>query len=208
VYLTGRDAGRLRAVADLIREMGGEAEGVPADLADAIALAGLVGRFSPGTNGPDVLVHSAGICRLGALAEMSVDDLDDQWRVNARAPWILTQAFLPALRARRGTVVFVNSGAGNHAHAGWGAYAMSKHALRALADSMREEEGPGGVRVISVYPGRTATSMQEEVHRAEGKEYRPERFVQPEDVARQVLTAVAMPASAVVTDVSIRAGRG
>jgi NAD(P)-dependent dehydrogenase (short-subunit alcohol dehydrogenase family) len=206
-WLTGRDGARLDAVRDLVRETGGAAESVPADLLDAISLAGLVSRFDPDRNGPDLLVHSAGACLLGALAEASVDDLDLQWRVNARAPWVLTQALLPALRERRGAVVFVNSGAGNRAHATWGAYAMSKHALRALADSLREEEAGSGVRVVSVYPGRTATPMQEAVHGMEGREYRPELFVQPEDVARVVLTAVTMPPSAVVPDVSVRAGR-
>ena len=68
-------------------------------------------------------------------------------------------------------MIFVNSGAGLSAHAGWSAYAASKHGLKALADSLRHEEHAAGVRVTSVYPGRTASPMQAKVHQQEGKDY-------------------------------------
>jgi NADP-dependent 3-hydroxy acid dehydrogenase YdfG len=85
-----------------------------------------------------------------------------------------------------------------------GPYADSKQDLRALADRLRDRAQPGRDRVLSVYPGRTATSMQAAIHRQEGKSYRPERLPQPEDVATVVLQALAMPAGAEVTDVAIR----
>jgi NADP-dependent 3-hydroxy acid dehydrogenase YdfG len=64
------------------------------------------------------------------------------------------------------------------------------------------------VRVITVFPGRTATAMQEEVHRFEGKPYDPDRFLQPRDVASVVLNALSLPRSAEVTEVRVRPGRG
>ena len=85
---------------------------------------------------------------------------------------MLTRVCLPALRAARGTVVFVNSGAGLVAHPQWSAYAASKHGLRALADALRAEEQEHGVRVTTVFPGRTATPMQQRVHEQEGKDVR------------------------------------
>ena len=81
-------------------------------------------------------------------------------------------------RGPRGTVVFVNSGAGLTASAEWSAYAASKYGLRALADALRAEEAEHGVRVTTVYPGRTATPMQEKVHEQEGKDVR-RRAVDP-----------------------------
>ena len=70
--------------------------------------------------------------------------------------------------------------AGFHpAKSGWVAYSASKHALRAVADGLRDEVNKKGVRVMTVFPGRTATPMQEEVHRYEGRDYDPERFLQP-----------------------------
>ncbi|HSS51049.1 MAG TPA: SDR family NAD(P)-dependent oxidoreductase, partial [Thermoanaerobaculia bacterium] len=127
---------------------------------------------------------------------------------NLRSPYLLTQALLPSLIARQGQVVFINSGAGfQPARAGWAAYAASKHALRALADGLREEVHPQGVRVITAFPGRTATAMQEEVHHYEGKPYDPDRFMQPRDVASVVLNALSLPRTAEVMEVRVRLGR-
>lgn len=154
----------------------------------------------------DSVVHAAGVVTLGAVAELSVDDWATQLRVNLVAPAALTRVALPALRAARGTVVLVNSGAGLHAHPQWSAYAASKHGLRALADSLRAEEAAHGVRVTSILPGRTATAMQEEVHRQEGKEYDAAAWIRPETVADAILHVLDLPRDATITDLTVRPG--
>jgi NADP-dependent 3-hydroxy acid dehydrogenase YdfG len=154
--------------------------------------------------GVDVLVHSAGTIAIGDLETASVHDLDRQYAANLRAPYLLTQALLPALRANRGQIVFINSTAGVSARAGVAQYAATKHALKALADSLREEINPHGVRVVSVYPGRTATPMQATLHEIEGKAYDPEHLMQPADVASLVLNALTLPRSTEVTDLRVR----
>jgi NAD(P)-dependent dehydrogenase (short-subunit alcohol dehydrogenase family) len=126
--------------------------------------------------------------------------------VNLVAPAELTRLLLPVLRVSRGQVVFVNSGAGLHAHAGWSAYAASKHGLKALADALRSEEAEHGVRVTSIFPGRTATPMQERVHRQEGSDYEPGRFISPDAVATTILTAIDLPRDAHLTDLTVRPG--
>ena len=152
----------------------------------------------------DSVVHAAGVVELGPVAELSVDDWASQLRVNLVAPAALTRVALPALRAARGTVVFVNSGAGLTAHPGWSAYAASKHGLRALADALRGEEPE--LRVTTVYPGRTATPMQEKVHDQEGKEYDASAWTRPETVADAILHVLDLPRDATMTDVTIRPG--
>ena len=108
------------------------------------------------------------------------------------------------LKLRCGQVVFVNSSAGLTARAGVGQYAATKHALRAVADSFREEVNADGLRVLSVFLGRTATPMQEAVHKMEGKAYYPERLMQAEDVAAVVVNALSLPRTAEVTDIYAR----
>ncbi len=73
-----------------------------------------------------------------------------------------------------------------------------------MADSLREEVNAEGVRVLSVYLGRTASPMQAAVHEMEDKTYQPERLMQPEDVAEVVINALSLPRSAEVTDIHIR----
>ena len=122
------------------------------------------------------------------------------------SPVELTRAVLPALRAARGTVVFVNSGAGLNANPEWGAYAASKFGLRAVADALRAEEAPAGVRVTSVFLGRTATPMQKKVHEQEGREYDPAEWATPATVAAALVHVLDLPADATLSDVTLRPG--
>lgn len=154
----------------------------------------------------DSVVHAAGVVQLGTVAELSVQDWAEQLRVNLVAPAALTRVALPALREARGTVVLVNSGAGLFAHPQWSAYAASKHGLRALADALRAEEAGHGVRVTSIYPGRTATPMQEQVHTQEGKEYDASAWIQPQTVADAVLHVLDLPGDATIPDLTIKPG--
>ncbi len=130
-----------------------------------------------------------------------------QLRVNLVAPAELTRLLLPVLRVSQGQVVFVNSGAGLRANAGWSAYAASKHGLKALADALRLEEAQHGVRVTSIYPGRTATPMQERVHQQEGQEYDADRFITPDAGVTTILPALDLPRDAEITDLTVRPGR-
>ncbi|MCO5987839.1 SDR family oxidoreductase [Actinoallomurus spadix] len=150
----------------------------------------------------DGVVHSAGVVELGRVAEAPPGAWVEQLLVNAAAPAELTRLLLPQLRAARGHVVFVNSGSGLRARGGWGAYAASKHALRALADALRDEEPD--IRVTSVYPGRTASEMQRKVRDQEGGEYDPADYMSAPTVATVIVNALTTPRDATVTDISVR----
>ncbi|KAA0960662.1 SDR family oxidoreductase [Microbacterium sp. ANT_H45B] len=199
VTVLARDAGRAREIT--------------AGLPGATALVGDLaqpGRLSwalskqPLPERIDSLIHVAGVVDLGPVADLPANLWEQQLAVNLVGPAELTRLLLPVLRVSRARVVFVNSGAGLHAHAGWSAYAASKHGLKALADSLRAEESEHGVRVTSIYPGRTATPMQERVHQQEGREYDAERFITADSVASMILTALDLPDDAALTDLTIR----
>lgn len=151
----------------------------------------------------DMLVHSAGVISVGALESASIADLDWQMNINLRAPYLLTRALLPALKSRRGQIVFINSSAGLHAVPGSSQYSASKHALKAIADSLRAEVS-GQVRVLSVFTGTTATPMQASLHVAKGRAYHPDRLIQPRDVALLVVHALGLPRRIEVTSLSMR----
>lgn len=203
LFLVGRDVERLQRVAAGAQSSGAQARCHRADLADDADLERLAGELA--AEGPlDLLVHAAGLLAWGPLEDASTGDLDRQYRTNVRAPFVLTQRLLPQLRACKGQVLFVNSTAGLAAGANVGHYAASKHALKALADSLREEVNPAGVRVLSLFLGRTASAMQANVHAREGRPYRPELLMQPGDVADVAMHALASPRSLEITDIRMR----
>lgn len=185
--------------AEALRSSYDGAEVVVADLAFPESVGSLVLPDSL-----DSVVHAAGIVELGPVSSLSVEAWASQLRVNLVAPAALTRVALPALRAARGTVVFVNSTAGLSAGPRWSAYAASKHGLRALADSLRAEEAGAGVRVSTVFPSRTATPMQERVHAQEGREYDAADWIRPETVADAIVRLVDLPRDATITDVTVR----
>lgn len=154
----------------------------------------------------DSLLHVAGAVELGDVGELSVKVWQQLLAVNLVAPAELTRLLLPALRASHGHVVFVNSGAGLAASPQWAAYAASKSGLRSLADALRAEERAAGVRVTTVFPGRTATPMQAKVHAQEGRPYDPTAWIAPDSVATTVLTALDLPRDAALTELTVRPG--
>lgn len=152
----------------------------------------------------DILVHCAGAYHAGTVEETPVEELDRLYRVNLRAPYLLTRAFLPMLKQAKGQIVFMNSSAASKGTANLSQYASSKSALRTLADSLRQEVNRYGIRVLSVFPGRTASKMQEEVHRLEGRTLDTRYLIQPQDIAEMVVKTLELPRSAEVTDIHIR----
>lgn len=202
LVLLARDAGRARELAALYPG----ARTIVGDLANPDRLSWAFAQ-QPMPERLDSLLHIAGVVELGRVGDLTPKAWHVQLNANLVAPAELTRLFLPQVRVAQGHVLFVNSGAGLAAHAEWSAYAASKHGLKALADSLRHEEHGSGVRVTSVYPGRTASPMQAKVHQQEGKEYDAARWIDPETVATTILMALDLPRDAEVNDLTVRPGR-
>jgi NADP-dependent 3-hydroxy acid dehydrogenase YdfG len=202
--LIGRSLENLEAAASKAQSAGARVVCCRADLAKDADLIELMRRLTVDVDGVDILVHSAAVLECAPIELASLDQFDTHYRVNIRAPYALTQVLLPTLRSRRGEVVFINSSSGTVAKPQFAQYGSTKHALRALADSLRAEVNSEGVRVLSVFLGRTATEMQARLHGEDGKAYRPELLLQPDDVASIVLSALSLPRTAELTDIHIR----
>ncbi|WP_290056723.1 SDR family oxidoreductase [Amycolatopsis solani] len=194
LLLGGRDAEALSALA---KELPG-AKPWPVELTNPESLASAVADIEA----LDVLVHSAGVARIARIEDASASDWRDNFEVNTLAVVELTRLLLPALRAARGHVVVINSGAGLNARPGWSPYAASKFAVRAFADALREEEKD--IRVTSVYPGRTDTDMQQEIFKGEGRDYDTTHLLRADSVATAVVTAVSATPDAHPTDITLR----
>lgn len=107
----------------------------------------------------DALVANAGIAIAAPLEFLPPDELARQLDVNVVGQLRVVQAFLPALRRSRGRIVLMGSIGGRSALPFLGAYAMSKFALEAFADTLRVELAPFGMHVSIVEPGTIATPI-------------------------------------------------
>ena len=193
LLLAGRPSSRLDAVADRFG-----ATTWPIDLADPDSIAAVVEPLVE----LDVLIHNAGVAYPGRVAESSVDEWRATMAVNVIGAVALTLELLPALRSAAGQVVFINSGSGINASPGLASYSSSKFALRAFADSLRNDEP--SLRVTSVHPGRIATAMQEDLIAYEGRDYDPAEFLSARTVAQITADAVNAPRDAHIHEVIVR----
>ncbi len=201
--LIGRRLEKLEAAASELQSLGAEAVCCPADLGKNADLIELMRQLTA-MDGVDILVHSAAVIDPASIESASLEEFDRHYRVNVRAPFALTQALLPTLRSRQGEVIFINSSSGIVAKPQFSQYDSTKHALKALADSLRAEVNAAGVRVLSLYLGQTATEMQAKLYEKQSKTYRPALLLQPNDIATIVLSAISLPRSAEITDIHIR----
>jgi NADP-dependent 3-hydroxy acid dehydrogenase YdfG len=203
LYLVGRNPVTLAETVNAARQFS-TVTSFQIDLNDDGGLALILQHLSE-IGRLDVLIHSAGVIHQDTMERATAENFDLQYMTNVRMPYLLTQRLLPLLTKVGGQVVFVNSSVGLAVkRPEIGQYAATKHALKAIADSLREEVNPKGIRVLTIYLGRTATPMQESLFMQEGREYRPETLLQPEDVASVVVHTLMLPPTAEVTDISVR----
>jgi len=157
VVVIGRDEERLLACAESLGGHHRIAVDITADDAPARIVAETLETFGA----LNVLVHAAGIFWPKPFAEAPLADFDEQFRVNVRAPYALTQAALPHLRPD-GVVIFVSSIAGHVGFPSSTAYCGTKGAIELITKSLAMELAPLGIRVNAIAPGNIHTPMNAE----------------------------------------------
>lgn len=179
------------AVVAEIRKAGGKAEKIAADLrapdgphALATRVRAIVGDRL------DILVANAGIAKAGAIEETTVEDFDDLFAVNVRAPYFLVQQLLPALC--KGSSVVLLSSLAAHASVGTlSAYAATKGAIDTLVKHFASALGERGIRVNAVAPGVVPTDMSSFAKTDAGRDFTLgiqalKRMAQPDDIGAAV----------------------
>jgi NADP-dependent 3-hydroxy acid dehydrogenase YdfG len=204
LYLAARRKEALDGVAKEAQARGARAHACSVDLTKDEDIRGLAERLQKEFGRVNILVLCGGAIAHGALEKASLADFDLMYRSNIRGHYALLQAMLPLLRKAPGQIVFINSSAGLRSPATAGQFSATQHAFRSIADSLRDEVNADGIRVLSVYPGRTATPRMEKLFGIEGRAYKPELLLQPQDIAEMVIHSLRLPRTAEVTDISIR----
>lgn len=162
---------------------------------DAAWLAATVERFG----GLDGLVNNAGIIDTSSFEELTDDGLDAMWEVNVKAPTRMLRLALPLLRASGiGRVVNIASLSGQRVKGTFApGYAMTKHAVIALTEAVKQAAWDDGVRVTAVCPGFVATDMTSDF----GED--PATMIDADDLAELLSTTLRLPNTAAVAQLNV-----
>jgi NAD(P)-dependent dehydrogenase (short-subunit alcohol dehydrogenase family) len=165
VAVTARSVSELTETVELIRQAGGRAVALPADVTDYRAVVEMVAAAESQLGPIDVLINGAGSFR--ALGNAAQVDPDEWWReveINLRGPFLCSHAVLPGMISRRrGRIINIVSAAGLQAIETVSAYGVSKAALIRLSEALAAETRPYGIAVLAVNPGTLRTSMSDYV---------------------------------------------
>ena len=182
VALAARREEAVRQVASEVEAAGGTALVVVTDLGRDEDLTALPRRVREELGPVDILINGAGVAEYQAVHELTAAALDQQMRINLRAPALLCAAVLPGMRERgHGIVINIASEAGVVTYSGLGAYAVSKHAVCALTRLVAEENQAVGIKAWAICPGMVDTPMT-----ADNPDDARRRFLRVADVVEVV----------------------
>jgi len=169
VAVLDREAAAARALAAEIEPGGGASIGIGCDVTSAADCRHAIASVLDAWGGIDVLVNNAGITHVGLIRETDVEVLRRVMEVNFFGAVHCTQAALPSLLSRRGTVVALSSVAGFAPLATRAGYAASKHALEGFIHTLRAEHARDGLRVTVVRPSFVRTGIGDRALDAAGR---------------------------------------
>jgi 3-oxoacyl-[acyl-carrier protein] reductase len=211
----GRSQHDAETLVAAIRMNGGTAEAIGADLADPESAATLASKVRALVSDKlDILVANAGISKAGRMEDHSIQDFDNLFATNVRAPFFLLQQLLPALGEGSSVVVTtslaarVSPGApGQPGAPSLPAYAATKGALETLVKHWAANLGPKGIRVNAIAPGVIETDMSNFTKTEAGRNLTLgfqslKRIGKPEDIA-DVIVFLASDRSRWITGASI-----
>lgn len=179
---------------------------LPCDISKPSAVEAMGQRVLEQFGEVEVVVNAAGTnTPRRSLKELTLEKYRELVETNLTGAYLVTQAFLPGMRARRsGTIVNIASEAGKQANAKSGAaYAISKFGMAGLNQAINAEERASGVRACAIFPGDIDTPLLDKRPQPPTSEARA-KMLQPEDVAECVWLCINLPSRAIVEEVLIR----
>lgn len=191
--LIGRTEEKLRATAQEVAALGGQAHTIAADLTDLEAVAALTGQIAAA----DCLVNFAGVSLIKPITETTPEDWERVHNTNVRAPYFVIKALLPhLLKSDNPTIVNIGSMTTFGGYAEVSAYTASKTAILGLTRSLAAELQPQGVRVVLLAPGPADTPMRW----AATPDYDRKLLITPETIAETVYWLATLPRHVVTSE--------
>ena len=182
---------------------GGAAVAIPADLTRDVELEFLLEESAKAWGSADILINNAGWGKRAPVIRANVEDWDQTFRLNLRAPMILAQRLLPAMIAKgAGAVINIGSVSGKTGEANGAAYAASKFGLIGFTQSLYEEVREHGIKVSVILPGFVDTPLIPPNRRLDRS-----KMIQADDIAEAVHFVLSSPATCCPVEITVRPQR-
>ena len=202
VILAARTRAQLEEVHREIRDRGGEALVVVADLTRDEDIQQLV-ESSRSWGAVDILINNAGWGKRAPVVKGNIDDWDRTFRVNLRAPMILAKQLLPKMIAKgEGAVINIGSVSGKTGEANGAAYSASKFGLIGFTQSLYEEVREHGIKVAVILPGYVDTPLI-----PPNRQLDRSKMIQADDIAQAVHYVLTSPATCCPVEITVRPQR-
>ncbi|AZO44191.1 SDR family NAD(P)-dependent oxidoreductase [Mesorhizobium sp. M7D.F.Ca.US.005.01.1.1] len=197
VAIAARRRQRLDDLAKRIRDVGGEALAIGADIADEEQATAMVSRVLESYGRLDMLFNVAGVGVAAPFQNTTTGEYRAMVDINILGLLYAINAALPAMKRQgSGHIVIVSSGTGRYIHPSV-VYSGTKHAASAMAESLRREIGKNGIRVTVIEPGAVKTeftaNMRDDVRLAVEQRLGDMEQLESEDIAAAMLYAVSQP---------------
>lgn len=148
VAINARSADYLHTLGGEIRNGGGQVLEIPADISDPKQVASAFAKVRSELGDPDVLLYNAGSGTWGSIVDITAEQYEASWRVNALGAFVCAKEVAPAMIARgRGVMLFTGATAGVKAGPRSVAFGPAKFAMRGLAQALARDLGPRGIHV-------------------------------------------------------------
>ncbi|MGH7772068.1 MAG: SDR family oxidoreductase [Candidatus Binatia bacterium] len=203
VVLASRNESQLQAVGEEIRSQDGQVLVVPTDLTRDEEMKRLVEETLREWGSIDYLINNAGWGRTSPLVKAKIEDWDQTFQVNLRAPMFLSQLVLPTMIAKReGAIINISSVSGKTGQANTAAYSASKFGLIGFSQCLYEEVREYGIKVAVILPGFVDTQMIPANRKLDRS-----KMIHPEDVAQTVLFVLTSPPTSCPVEITVRPQR-
>ena len=199
--LVARNESALAEVIASLPESCGKAVAIPADLSQEESYPSVIEEAVSELVGLDVLVNCAGLSQAGSFTEVTPQEWDRIFAVNAKAPFFLCKEALPYLKkSPKATVINISSVVGFKGYINQSAYSSSKHALAGFTKVFAKEVQPFGIRVHLISPGGVATEMVTKMR----PDINASELIQPSEIAELVRFLVTRKGNGTIDHLYIR----
>ncbi|MCC5822711.1 MAG: SDR family oxidoreductase [Phycisphaerales bacterium] len=188
VALVGRTESRLRETGELLGPEGMCWKAIPADITSDADRARIVEETQAAFGRIDALVNNAGAAGLKKLKDFTIEDLREQFEVNALGPIDLAARCLRVMDPQGGVVVFTSSMSTKDPFPGLGVYGCAKSALNAACRAIMNEKGKSDFRAYAVAPGAIETGMLRSMWNE--KILPKDKTLDPDQVAEAIVACV------------------